>query len=233
MLPAPHRTEAFPNGALLAQALASAVADALMAGVEQRGVATVALSGGRTPAAFLEALFGMDLPWSRVQLTLVDDRCVPHASERSNVRLVETARRATPAVAAPFIPLTDPTSGAPLLDTDLPATLEVVVLGMGTDGHTASLFPDGDHLAIALDSGAPRLLTMTAPGAPEPRVTLSLPAILSAGSLFLHTEGVAKHVTLRTALGPGALAAMPVRGVLRQSERPVTLFTHPDPGPPA
>lgn len=232
MLPSPHQMRAFDDGSALARALAKDVAGALSAGIAARGIATVALSGGKTPAAFFAALFQQDLPWFRVQLTLVDDRCVPHDHARSNVHLLEAARTGTPAVAAPFIPLTEAATGAALTHADVPATLDVVVLGMGGDGHTASLFPNGDNLAAALADDAPRVLEMSAPGAPEPRVTFSLPAILQAGALFLHTEGAAKHDALRAALGAGPVADMPVRAVLRQTANPVTLFTSPNPGIP-
>ena len=233
MLPSPHTTRAFDDGAALASDLAVTVADHLATAISTRGIATIALSGGRTPAAFLAALFKQELEWARVQLTLVDDRCVPHASERSNVRLLEAARNDTPAAAATLIALTDADTGAPCADTELPETLDVLILGMGTDGHTASLFPAGDRLSDALAPGAPRLLAMTAPGAPEPRVTFSLPAILAARTILLHTEGAAKHDTLRTALSAGPVEDMPIRAILRQVERPVTLFTQPAPGSPA
>ncbi|MEC7948974.1 MAG: 6-phosphogluconolactonase [Myxococcota bacterium] len=230
MLPSPHSTRTFGDGAALATALAAAVRTSIESGLAAAGRATIAVSGGRTPAAFLRALFAQELPWQDVQVTLADDRCVPHGHERSNVRLLEAARSGLPGAAAPLIALTDPGSGAPLLDAAVPHRLDALVLGMGTDGHTASLFPDGDALDAALAPDAPRLVTMRAPGAPEPRITLSLPVLLSAKSVFLHIEGAAKHVALRAALGTGPVPAMPVRALLHQETRPITLFTAPPPG---
>jgi len=229
MLPNPHQTRSFDGGDSLAASLAEAVHAVLETALSARGTATLAVSGGRTPAAFLHALFHLPLPWWRVQITLVDDRCVPHDHDRSNVRLIEAARALTPAAAAPLIALTAATTGAPLLQAPVPPSIDAVVLGMGTDGHTASLFPGGDTLASALATDAPRLLAVRAPGAPEPRITLSLPAILAARALFLHVEGTAKHAALRAALAGGPITDMPVRAVLRQTACPVTLFTHPHP----
>ena len=125
------------------------------------------------------------------------------------------------------MPLTNRETGAPLLDVSFPQRFDVVVLGMGTDGHTASLFPDGDQLREALADDAPPLLAITAPGAPEPRVTMSLRRINATRSCFLHLEGTPKHETLRRALRTGPTEAMPIRAFLRQSSPQIHLYTTP------
>jgi 6-phosphogluconolactonase len=99
-----------------------------------------------------------------------------------------------------------------------------VVLGMGTDGHTASFFPGGDKLAEAIDPHTQaRIIGINAPGAGEPRLTFTLPAILEAKFIALHVEGAEKQKVLAEARQPGPPEAMPIRAVL-QSSNPVTIY---------
>jgi 6-phosphogluconolactonase len=106
-------------------------------------------------------------------------------------------------------------------------TLDVVVLGMGSDGHTASFFPGGDNLSEALNSKCgKRIVEMSAPAADEPRLTFTLPALLDASLLCLHIEGQEKRDVLNRALAEGPVEAMPVRAVLR-SKKPMTLYWCP------
>jgi 6-phosphogluconolactonase len=205
----------------LASALAAAVRDALQARLARDGKAALAVSGGTTPVAFFQHLAREKLDWARVTITLVDDRCVPESSDRSNVRLVKEHLLQHSAKAATFLPLLagQDEKIAPLLP------FAAVVLGMGADGHTASLFPGGDHLAAAL-AGPHLIETMRAPGAPEPRVTLTLPALLQTELLALHIEGAAKRVVLATAEAAGPVAEMPIRAVLAHRPR-ATIFWCP------
>jgi 6-phosphogluconolactonase len=205
----------------LAQSLARDVADELMRAIEAKGKATLAVSGGTTPKLFFDKLSEADLPWHRVTVTLVDERQVPDTSERSNARLVRDHLLKNRAQAARFVPLYGNASAA---DT---APFDVVVLGMGSDGHTASFFPGGDKLAEAIDTGSgKRLIEITAPGAGEPRITFTLPVIEQAGRLKLHIEGLDKRSVLDRALTDGPEEDMPVRAVLR-SATPMTLYWCP------
>lgn len=205
----------------LAETLARDVADELQRAIEAKGRATLAVSGGSTPKLFFEKLSEIDIPWSRVSVTLVDERQVPETSERSNARLVRTHLLKGKAAAARFVPLVDNPEAEKI------AAFDVAVLGMGNDGHTASFFPGGDRLAEAIDAGtAKRLIAITAPGAGEPRLTFTLPVLEQAGRLALHIEGAEKQQVLKKALAEGPESEMPVRAVLR-STAPVTLYWCP------
>jgi 6-phosphogluconolactonase len=219
----------------LAIALAEAVADHLNAGIERRGTASLAVSGGSTPARFFGALGKRkDVDWSKVFVTLVDERWVPETNDRSNAGLVNERMLQGPAAVARFIPLytggAEPDAAAiartNALQQTVPMPFDAVVLGMGNDGHTASFFPGGDTLAEALEGEGPAL-AIRAPGAGEPRVTLSLNRLLDAQGLYLHIEGEEKAKVLDQALGDGPIADMPVRAVLRQTRTPVTVFWSP------
>lgn len=140
----------FENGAALAQGLADAVSSALAAGVAARGSASIAVSGGSTPKAFFQALSKKDIAWDKVTVTLVDERFVPPESDRSNHGLVAANLLQDKAAAATFLPLYQaaPTAeaAADLASREtakIGAPFDVAILGMGTDGHTASFFPGG------------------------------------------------------------------------------------------
>ena len=205
----------------LATSLARDVADELSRTIEAKGKATLAVSGGTTPKLFFEKLSMIDIPWSRVSVTLVDERQVPESSERSNARLVRAHLLQNKAAAARFVPLVDNPDAE-----NIPA-FDVAVLGMGNDGHTASFFPGGDTLAEAIDAETrKRLIAITAPGAGEPRLTFTLPVLAQAGRLALHIEGAEKKQVLKQALAEGPQEDMPVRAVLR-GPAPVTLYWCP------
>lgn len=203
----------------LANALADAVADDLARAIANRGCALAALSGGNTPRRFMEALSRRELDWTRVTVTLVDERWVPPQHPRSNARLLEEHLLRGKAADARFAPLyvdaPTPESALPTVAAHvdaLPWPLDVAVLGMGTNGHTASFFPGGDHLAAALDpQGRARVLPMRAPDAGEPRITLTLPVLAAVPRLYLQIEGAKKRHVLEAAADG---ADYPMRAVL-------------------
>lgn len=205
----------------LAETLARDVADELIRAIAAKGKATLAVSGGATPRLFFDKLSRAELAWARVTVTLVDERQVPESSERSNARLVRRHLLQNKAAAAKFVPLFDNAEAGKT------SAFDVAILGMGSDGHTASFFPGADRLAEALDSDTPqRLIEINAPGAGEPRLTFTLPVLEAAGRLALHIEGAEKKNVLNRALGDGPEEDMPVRAVLR-SQTPVTLYWCP------
>jgi 6-phosphogluconolactonase len=222
----------FANDAALAPAFAQWTAERLAAAIAARGAALLVVSGGTTPLHYFEALSRQSLDWSRVAVTLADERRVADDSPRSNARLVREALLKGPAAAANFVPLADAR-----LDADqelaaanariaaLPSPADLVVLGMGDDGHTASWFPAAKGLTEAMDSAARMLVApISAPGAPEPRLTLTGRAILRARAIALQIEGPAKLATLDKALAKGPIEAMPIRAVLRGAASRLTIF---------
>ncbi len=234
MNPAAPALRTFADGQMLAQALAGHVALALEQRIARDGRAALAVSGGRTPLRFFDALASRDMDWSAVDITLVDERWVDETSPRSNARLLREHLLQGAAGAARFLPLyasaATPEAARAQLETRLsvlPLPFAAVVLGMGEDGHTASLFPGGDRLAQALDPAGTSLIeTLRAPGAEEPRITLTLAAIASAQSVALHIEGEAKRRVLEAALADES-AALPIATVLSQCTHPATIFWCP------
>ena len=218
--------------ALMAE-LAEAVAGDLRRALAARGRASLAVPGGTTPAPFLEALSRAPLDWSGIAVTLTDERWLPPDHERSNQRLVTGTLLRDGAAAAGFVPLygggAAPEESLSKVAAALEAEvlpLDVCVLGMGADRHTASLFPGADRLADALAAEAPPVLALRAPGAPEPRVTLTAPVLRGAAKVYLLITGEAKAAALETALGAGPEEEAPVRTVLRRAG-PVEVFYAP------
>ncbi|MDQ7080559.1 MAG: 6-phosphogluconolactonase [Paracoccaceae bacterium] len=210
----------YRDAALQATGLAALVAGTLRAAIEARGQATLALPGGTTPAPFLRALSGADLDWAHIRVMPTDERLVAADSPRSNARLLRETLLQGPAAAATLIPLAAP---APEGALDDPAgavravlPLDVCVLGMGADMHIASLFPGADRLKDALDPDCPSpILPIRAPAAPEPRITLTAPALLGAAHLHLLIRGRAKLRAFQRAERPGPVAEAPIRLILR------------------
>ncbi|MGE3832108.1 MAG: 6-phosphogluconolactonase [Parvibaculaceae bacterium] len=206
----------------LAAALAADVAARLADAIAARGDAVLAVSGGTTPKLLFPALSKTEIDWPRVTVTLVDERWVDETSDRSNARLVRESLLQNQAASARFVPLYRNEAEAAALDT-----FAVTLLGMGTDGHTASFFPGGDTLDEALDlKSGERILKLEAAGAGETRVTFTLPALVESDFLALHIEGEEKRATLDRAEGDGPVEDMPIRAFLRAAA-PVTLYWSP------
>jgi 6-phosphogluconolactonase len=223
------------DAATLADGLSALIATRLRHRLQRDGRAALAVSGGRTPATLLRALSHRPLAWSDVIVTLVDERWVEESSPRSNAAMVRATLLQEAAACATFVPLfsagLSPEAGRDRAEAalaTLPRPFAAVLLGMGDDGHTASFFPGGDRLAAALDPhGVRRVETMHAPGAGEPRITLTLPALLNTDLLAIHIEGAGKEAVLTAACAEGPTTDMPIRAVLRQSRTPYEIHWCP------
>jgi len=231
-MPVEHRLGA---DATLASGLAADVAARLRDAVAQRGHALLAVSGGRSPIAFLQALSREPLAWAEVTVILVDERCVPQSHPDSNAALVRQHLLQGPATAACFVPFFQ----APPVATDgaaldalqqqaearllrLSWPLDVAVLGMGLDGHTASLFAGAPGLDQALSTPAHCAWVRPVADAP-PRLTLSLATLLQARHLALQISGAAKLAVYARAL-QGATVELPVSLLLCQNQTPMAAW---------
>jgi 6-phosphogluconolactonase len=225
------RLHEFRDGAALAEGLADRVSGVLADAVASRGRANIAVSGGSTPKAFFKALSNRDIDWGKVTITLV----VPADNPRSNHQLVADNLLQGKAKAAGFLPLYRDAGSAEEAATIVSADAEalghpfdVAILGMGTDGHTASFFPGGSRLAEAISPETPRgVITMEAEGAGETRLTFTFASLQDARLLVLHIEGQGKKDVLAAAEADGPESDMPIRAMLRRAATPIDIYWAP------
>jgi len=218
------------NNALIEE-LAPKIGSLLRQVVAKRGRASIAVSGGRTPAPLFDALSMQDIPWSLVTVTLVDERWVDERDPASNARLVHEHLLQNRATLAQFVGLKsaheDPFEAGTdvqmrLLKQVMP--LDLVILGMGEDGHTASFLPGATGLAEALAPDSHCLCCAIRPAEGLPRMTMSLPTLLSAGVRILYIVGKDRYPMLVQAMQAGAPDEIPVRAVLHQSQYPIDIY---------
>jgi len=225
----------FPDRSTLVKNLAEQIQSLLSTAIKKNGKASLAVSGGSTPVELFERLSGLDITWSNVVITLVDERWVEPEAEDSNEHLVRTHLLKNKVAGATFIPMKNSAVTAGEGEAEcakqlqkVPRPFTVLILGMGGDGHTASLFPGAEKLAAAIDMNSGKICMGIAPlTAPHQRMTLTLPAILDAKHIFLHITGPEKQDVLEKAMAKGAPEEMPIRFILSQQTTPVSVYWAP------
>ena len=208
--------------------LCDAVRGELAEALAARGRAVLAVPGGRTPAPFFEMLAGCgDLDWQNIVVLLTDERCVADDSPRSNGRLLRESFLKNHASVAQYLPIYDHAggdSGGGLPESVMESVagvlpLDVCIVGMGADAHTASLFADSPELGKALAEDAPPLVRVSAPSMGEDRVTLSAGALRSASSVHILIGGMDKYTALQAAMLAGEVTDAPIRAILHGHQR--------------
>lgn len=206
-------------------------------GVARRGHASLVASGGTTPGAMFDLLACADVPWRDIAVTLSDDRWIETTSDHSNEKLVRSRLLTAKAAAARFVPLKmghrhaqDARHEVDTAVRAMPRPFDVVLLGMGTDGHIASLIPGAEGLARALDRRDNALVQAIHPAdlsEKGERLSLTLRALLEARRIIVLLRGVEKREAYRWVMRGADPLQAPARALLRQTEVPVSVCWAP------
>ena len=212
--------------------LVSEIAQTLAHDIEHKGQATLLVSGGSTPVNLFKLLSNVDLDWSKVTVSLVDERFVPDGHKDQNGELVKANLLQNKAAKAQFVPLVQNAENAEgnlqqvraAFSTDH-FPLSVVILGMGTDGHTASLFPDAPELEKGMDLKQNESLIITNPqAAPHQRITFTRKALLNTRRLFLHCYGQEKALILKEAEQKKDYHIYPIAAFMNQESKDLEVY---------
>ncbi|XOV77493.1 MAG: 6-phosphogluconolactonase [Aestuariibacter sp.] len=207
----------------LNEAFAQTIADILLEAVEKRGTASILVSGGRTPVALFKTLSKAPLDWRKINVSLADERWVAADHEASNEKLVRDNLLQNRAAVANFISLTtsdndanDAVSEITERFSKVHKPFDVLILGMGEDGHTASLFPCSAEINEGLNSDA-EFIAVQPTSAPHQRMSFTLKGLLNSQNIFLHLTGDRKKAVLEQALAGQDPTEMPIRAVLQNA----------------
>ena len=211
------------NSESLASDLCQCIGEILTEAIRKKGRASMAVSGGSTPIRLFKEFSLLSIDWTKIDLTLADDRWVDAKNADSNELLVRTHLMKNKAAKVNFISLKNDAKTAKegqkfsekmLRKITLP--FDVVILGMGSDGHTASLFPCSDELPEAMKLNNSNYLISTSPKtAPYERISLTARVIFDSKNVFLHLNGSSKLHTLESAMEYKDLNKMPIYTFLK------------------
>ena len=226
----------------LAEHLAGELSVLITQAIDQKGSAVLALSGGSTPKPLFEALAEHDIDWAKVIITLVDERWVDESHELSNAAFMKTYLLSKLPDTVRFVPLYQAAESVdaslPLVlnnyleatgsSVDEPRAFDIVILGMGGDGHTASFFPDAANVdeLVDIDSNE-ALLTCHSPSTQVERVTWSLPILLNTSFLALHFTGEGKKDVFEAACDNAsseAVSELPIRSAIFQDRIALNVY---------
>jgi 6-phosphogluconolactonase len=234
---ADDRLRKFDTAEDMFRTLADEIVARLKQSVAERGAASLVCSGGTTPGTLYDILAQRDAPWGKVAITLSDERWVAPTEDGSNEKLVRERLLVGKAALARFVPMktndASPDSAEAIVGAaiaSMPRPCDVTLLGMGDDGHTASLYPHSKGLDTSLDVNDPALVrgvhTDHAVKTGE-RMTLTLRALLDSKWIVILLKGDDKLKTYEAAASGSDVQEMPVRVLLNQSKVPVQTFWAP------
>jgi len=218
----------------LAENLSKAVSANLAESIKVHGRASLVVSGGSTPLPFFKQLTKAPLDWSSIDVTLADERWVPESHDDSNERFVKEHFLVGDASAATFYSLYrdgEPTAAVAEIEKSLTKMIQpfsVVILGMGGDGHTASLFPQTAGLDAALNIDNTNTLAIMEPkSVPQTRITLTRAALLRSRYRYLHITGAQKRDVLEGALNPEGADPLPIASFFEKHLPPISVYWSP------
>lgn len=227
------RFNSFSKPDQMVDAIMTDTAKRLTAAVQARGKASWLVSGGGTPKPLFAAISGLDLPWEKITIALVDERYVPEDHGRSNTAFVKNTLLQGRASAAEFLPLYHGMGlhqDAKKADADYQALgpVDCLLLGIGPDGHTASLFPDADGLEEAFNTDNPALVgaivaqKSDVTGDEIERLTVTQKLLAAVDHVDLMITGAGKKAVFDAAMQPGS--ALPIARVMRGLARPLGVY---------
>ncbi len=215
-------------------ALAKDAAQTLSNAINEKGAAILVVSGGSTPLDFFKLLSEQDLTWSKVTITLADERWVTAEHDDSNEKLVRENLLVNKASSANFTSLVSQHNtaydGEDVIEQRLSklGSFDLLILGMGDDGHTASLFPGATALNDGLDMTSDKAcLAVTPLHAPHQRISMTLPRLLDSQRIIIHIRKTSKMNVLQNALAGTMVEELPVRAILQQQQTPVDVYYAP------